>query len=144
MLIKTIEYVDYDGNHQKDTCYFNMTKAEIAALQVRMDGKFIDYLKKLVDGEKVEELFNYFREIVLDSYGEKSLDGKHFYKNSKMREEFESSIAFSEFLTELLQDQKKVAAFTRAILPPDFQNVEIPDDVLNYDGTSTPHLPSAT
>ena len=48
MLVKTIEYIDYDGNPQKDTCYFNMTKAEIAAMQVRMNGKFIDYLKELV------------------------------------------------------------------------------------------------
>lgn len=138
MLVKTIEYTDYDGNPQKDTCYFNMSKAEIAAMQVRMDGKFIDHLKDLVAGNKVEELFNHFRDIILDSYGEKSADGKKFYKTPKMREEFESSIAFSELLVELMTDKAKVSSFTRAILPPDFQNIEIPDDVMSSDATPLP------
>lgn len=142
MLIKTIEYVNYDGNPQKDTCYFNMSKAEIAAMQVRMNGKFIDHLKSLVKGNEIEGLFGYFRDIVLDSYGEKSEDGKRFYKNAKMREDFECSIAFSELLVELLQDPKKVRAFTRAILPPDFQDIEIPDEVISSNATSIPSLPA--
>lgn len=127
MLIKTISYVDYDGNHQTDTCYFNMTKAEIAAMQVRMDGKFIDHLQELVKGNHVEALFGFFRDMVLDAYGEKSSDGKHFYKSPESRKEFEYSIAFSELLTELMQDKKAVSNFTRAILPPDFQNIELPE-----------------
>lgn len=146
MLVKTIEYIDYNGNQQKDTCYFNLSKAEIAAMQVRMNGKFIDYLQSLVKGNKVEELFGYFRDIILDSYGEKSEDGKRFYKTAKMREDFECSIAFSELITELLQDTKKVRIFTRSILPPDFQNIEIPEDedILSSDVASTPSLPAAT
>lgn len=144
MLVKTIEYIDYDGNPQKDTCYFNMTKAEIAAMQVRMNGKFIDYLKELVKGNQVEELFGYFKDIVLDSYGEKSSDGKRFYKTPEMRRDFEFSIAFSELITELLQNPKGVAAFTRAILPPDFQNIEIPEEMISSDAASTPSLPSTT
>lgn len=142
MLIKTIEYIDYNGSKQKDTCYFNLSKAEIAAMQVRMNGKFIDYLKSLVDGNQIEDLFGYFRDIVLDSYGEKSEDGKRFYKNAKMREEFEYSIAFSELITELLQDPKKVKSFTRGILPPDFQNIELPDDMIQSDESSVSSLPT--
>lgn len=147
MLIKTIEYIDYDGNPQKDTCYFNLSKAEIAAMQVRMDGKFIDHLQDLVKGKHIEEMFHYFRDLVLDSYGEKSADGKRFYKRKEARDDFEYSIAFSELLTELMQDPQKVRAFTRSILPPDFQDIEIPenpDELINSNGASVSSLPSVS
>lgn len=142
MLIKTFEYVDYNGNKQKETLYFNMNKAEIAAMQVRMDGKFIDHLKTLVEGNKIEALFGFFRDLVLDSYGEKSEDGKRFYKTSEMRKDFEASIVYSELIAELMSDPKKVSAFTRGILPPDFQNIEIPEDVMNSYESSVPSLPT--
>lgn len=146
MLTKTFEYTDYNGNLQRETLYFNMSKAEIAAMQVRMDGKFIDHLKSLVEGKKIEELFGFFRDLVLDSYGEKSEDGKRFYKTPEMRKDFEYSIVFSELLTELMQAKRNVIAFTRGILPPDFQNIEIPEDedVISSDATSISSLPSGT
>lgn len=146
MLTKTFQYTDYNGDSRVETLYFNMNKAEIAAMQVRMDGKFIDHLKDLVEGKKIEALFNFFRDIVLDSYGEKSEDGKRFYKTPEMRTDFEASIVFSELMAELMQDRKKVIAFTRAILPPDFQDVEIPEDddetMISSDVASVPSLPA--
>lgn len=144
MLTKTIEYVDYNGDKQIETCYFNMTKVEIAAMQVRMDGKFIDYLKSIINDGKVEEMFNLFRDLILDSYGQKSEDGKRFHKTPEMRKEFEESIAFSEVLTELMQDPKKVRRFTKGILPPDFQDIELPEteELLKGDGSPIASLPS--
>lgn len=136
MLVKTVKYIDYNGNQQEETLYFNLTKAEIAQMQVRMNGRFIDHLKELVAGKKVEELFSTFQDIILDSYGEKSSDGKRFIKTPEMRKDFASSIAYSEILTELLQDPKQSRAFTRAILPPDFQNVEIPENIVSSDEPS--------
>lgn len=144
MLVKTVKYIDYDNNPQKDTLYFNMTKAEIGAFQVRMDGKFIDHLKDLVQGNKIEELFWFFRDFVLDAYGEKSSDGKRFYKTEEARKDFECSIAFSELFTDLMTDPNKVREFTRAILPPDFQNIDLPDNVTDSDVTSVASLPSTT
>lgn len=146
MLTKTFEYTDYNGNLQKETLYFNMSKAEIAAFQVRMDGKFIDHLKSLVEGQKIEKLFGFFRDLVLDSYGEKSEDGKRFYKTPEMRRDFEASIVFSELITELMRGKQNVISFTRGILPPDFQNIEIPEDedVVSFDDASIPSLPSGT
>lgn len=140
MLIKTFEYVDYNGDKQVETLYFNLNKAEIAAMQVRMDGKFIDHLRDLVEGKKIEALFGFFRDLVLDSYGEKSSDGKRFHKTAEMRRDFEESIPFSELIVELMGDPEKVKTFTRGILPPDFQNVEVPDEMIS--NASVPSLPS--
>lgn len=142
MLTKTFQYTDYNGNSQIETLYFNMNKAEIAAMQVRMDGKFIDHIKDLVSGNKVEALFGFFKEVVLDSYGEKSEDGKRFHKSPEMRKDFEESIAFSELIAELMSDPKKVSSFTRSILPPDFQNIEIPEKIEDLNDSSIPSLPS--
>lgn len=144
MLIKTFEYTDYNGNSQRETLYFNMNKAEIAAMQVRMDGKFIDHIKDLVEGRKVEELFGFFRDVVLDSYGEKSEDGKRFHKSPQMRKDFEESIAFSELIAELMTDKAKVKSFTRGILPPDFQSIDVPDDGISPDETPASLNPAYT
>lgn len=144
MLTKTFEYTDYNGVKQVETLYFNMNKAEIAAMQVRMDGKFIDHIKELVNGNKVEELFGFFQELVLNSYGEKSEDGKRFHKTPEMREEFAESIAYSELIAELMTDPNRVKSFTRGILPPDFQNVEIPDSIEGLNAASAASLPSGT
>lgn len=119
MLKKEVSYVDYDGNKVTETLYFNMTKTEIAAMQVRMDGKFIDYLQDLVKGNKIERLFHIFKDIVLDSYGKKSDDGRRFVKSKELRDDFEASIPFDNMMMEMLQDPDKQSQFVRAILPPD-------------------------
>lgn len=120
MLRKEVTYTDFDGNEVKEVLYFNLTKSEIAALQVRMDGKFIDYLKDLVEGNHIEKLFQIFRDdILIGSYGKKSDDGRRFIKNQQLREEFESSLAFDAIFTEMLMNPEAQSAFTRGILPPD-------------------------
>lgn len=123
MIKRTFTYKDYDGKQQTDVCYFNMNKAEIATMQVRMDGKYIDHLKDLLAKEKIEELFHFFKDLVLDSYGEKSSDGKRFIKSAQMREEFEQSIVFSDLIVDLISSPEKMADFTKGILPPDFAEI---------------------
>lgn len=119
MLKKEFTYTDYDGNAQHEIGYFNMTKAEIAAMQVKMDGKYIDYLQDLVAGNHIEKLFNIFRELVLDSYGKKSDDGKLFVKTPELRANFEASIPFSDMLINLISSGDEMSAFVKAILPAD-------------------------
>lgn len=122
MLKKEITYTDYEGNSRTDTCYFNMSKVEIGRMQVKMDGKYIDYLKDLVAGKHVEQLFDVFYNLVLDAYGEKSEDGRRFIKTPEKRKEFEDSIAFSEFFTELIGDIENMANFTKGVVPEDLQS----------------------
>lgn len=119
MLPKTITYTDLNGNQQTETHYFNMTKAELGRMQVKMDGKYIEYLQSLVAGKKIEALYDFFYHLVLDSHGEKSEDGKRFLKNPESRYEFECSVAFSEILIDTIGDADKMSAFTKGILPPD-------------------------
>lgn len=127
MLTKTIKYTDYNGNPREDKLRFNMTKVEIARMQVKQDGAFIDNLRSLAEENHVEQLFEEFCNLVLNSYGEMAEDGVHFIKTPEMRADFETSIAFSELMAELIGDTKKIAAFTRAIIPADLMN-KLPSD----------------
>lgn len=119
MLKKTVTYTDLNGNPQTDVCYFNMNKAELGRMQVKMDGKYIDHLKGLIEKKRIEALYDFFYNLVLDSYGEKSDDGLRFMKDPETRWKFECSVAFSEILIDVIGDKDKMSDFVKGILPPD-------------------------
>lgn len=119
MITKTTTYTDYNGNSRTDTCYFNLTKAEIGKLQMRKNGTFINYIQELAKKHRVEEMYNFVYDLILDSYGERDLEGFRFRKSPEMRTDFEQSIAFSEILMEMLNDPEKLSDFVKKILPMD-------------------------
>lgn len=119
MLRKEVKYTNYNGEADMDVCYFNLTKAELGKLQMHMDGKFLDHLQLLVEGKHIESLYDFFYNLLLDSYGEKDATGKKFIKNAQIREDFENSIAFSELLMQTISSAEAMSSFVRQILPPD-------------------------
>lgn len=119
MLKKTVTYTDYNDVQQTDVLYFNLTKAELGRLQMRMDGKFLDHLQNLIERKHIEDLYNFFYNLVLDSYGEKDVTGKRFTKSPNIRTDFENSIAFSEALMDIISSGEKMSAFVKGVLPPD-------------------------
>lgn len=119
MLRKEISYTDFNDKPQKDIAYFHMNKAELGKLQMRENGTYIDRLQDLVARRQVEKMFNFVYNLVLDSYGERDPEGRKFIKSKEMRDDFEQSLAFSEFLMELVSDGNKLSDFITSILPPD-------------------------
>lgn len=124
MVRKEISYTDFNGKSQKDIAYFNMNKAELGKLQMKENGTYIDRLQDLVARRKVEEMFNFVYNLILDSYGERDPEGRKFIKSKELRDDFEQSIAFSEFLMELVSDGEKLSDFITSILPPDMVTKE--------------------
>lgn len=124
MVRKEISYTDFNGKSQKDIAYFNMNKAELGKIQMKENGTYIDRLQDLVARRKVEEMFNFVYNLVLDSYGERDPEGRKFVKSKELRDDFEQSIAFSEFLMELVSDGDKLSDFITSILPPDMVTKE--------------------
>lgn len=119
MLRKEVNYTDYNGDQQIDICYFHLNKAELGKLQMRMDGKFLDHIQALIEKRRIESLYDFFYNLLLDSYGERDVSGKRFNKSKDIRDDFENSIAFSELLMEIISDQENMSAFIKGILPPD-------------------------
>ena len=130
MLSKTINYTDYNGEERSEVFYFNMTKAELAELNLTTEGGLQEVLRKIIDSKNVPELTKWFKKIVLMSYGEKSPDGKRFIKNEELTEAFTQTEAYSELFMELITDSEAASNFINGLLPaipdPETKNVPAP------------------
>jgi hypothetical protein len=119
MLKKTITYTDFNGEETTEVFFFHLSKAELVELEMSHDGGFVDAMKKVIEAEDNTTIVNEFKKIILKSYGQKTPDGKRFIKNEQLREEFESSEAFSTLFMELLTDAGAAAEFMNGIIPQD-------------------------
>ena len=121
MLVKKIKYTDYNGTQREEDFYFNLNKAEIFNMQFGTVKGGLDVLiKKMIATEDTPALVKLFQDLVLNSYGEKSEDGKRFIKSEEMKEAFKQTEAYSELVMELVSDEKKAADFVNALVPKDF------------------------
>jgi hypothetical protein len=117
MFKKSIAYVDYDGNERNETFYFNLSKAELAEMELSTEGGLEKLIQKIVeekDGKKIIELF---KTVILKSYGEKSADGRRFVKSQELSESFSQTEAYVELFMELSTSADAASAFFNGIVP---------------------------
>lgn len=117
----TKTYTNFNDEEVTETFYFNLTKAELAEMDISSYG-LGDYIKKIVDSKDRRELINLFKELLVKSYGIKSEDGREFRKNQAIRDRFTSTNAYSEIFMELATDEEAAAKFVEGIMPRDIQN----------------------
>lgn len=117
MLKKNIKYVDYDGNDRSEDFYFNLNKAEIVELELGTTGGLTKTLEKIVQEKDNKRIVEYFKDIILKAYGEKSADGRRFIKSQELRDSFEQTEAYSELFMELSSNAKAAADFISGIVP---------------------------
>lgn len=117
MLKKTQTYTDFDGNERTEDFYFNLTEAELTELEYSMNGGLSQLLEKIIKEDDQKQIIEYFKKIVIMAYGVKSLDGRQFVKNDRVREEFASTVAYSDIFMELSHDANKAAEFVNGIMP---------------------------
>lgn len=117
MLKKTVKYVDYNGVERVEDFYFNMTKAEVAEMEMSVEGGFSAMLQELVNSKDNVRIVQLFKEMVLKAYGEKSQDGRRFVKSKEISEAFAQTEAYSEIFMELALNEEAAAAFVNGIMP---------------------------
>lgn len=121
MLKKTITYIDYNGVERTEDFYFNLSKAEIMELELENYGGLSETIKRLTREDDVKNIYKIFKEIVLKSYGEKSVDGRRFVKidenGQKLSDKFAQTEAFSDLITELSTNADKASDFINNIVP---------------------------
>lgn len=117
MLKKTITYTDYDGNERTEDFYFNLTKAEVAEMEMSYTGGMVKMLEKIVAEQDSKRIIEIFKDLILMSYGEKSPDGKRFVKSQEIRDSFSQTEAYSDLFMELATDAEAASAFVNGILP---------------------------
>ena len=131
MLKKTMTYTDYNGVERTEDFYFNLSKAEIAEMELSTNGGYENYINKIVASKDNGTIVAVFKELILKSYGERSDDGRRFIKSPELSDAFSQTEAYSDLFMELATDADKATAFVNGIMPKIPQSEEStlsPDD----------------
>lgn len=126
MLKKTIKFVDYNGVQREEDFYFNLSKAEVVEMEMSTSGGLAEMIQNIVKAEDSAAIIKIFKDLILKSYGEKTLDGKRFVKvdpdGNPLYRKFMETEAFSELFMELATDADAGAKFVNGIMPADVAN----------------------
>ena len=85
MLVKKVTYTDYKGVKREEELYFNLSKAEVAEMELSHDGGLSEHIKKIVSAQSGKDIIALFKDLIIKSYGVISDDGKRFIKNDKLK-----------------------------------------------------------
>ena len=121
MIAKTVKYKDFNGVEREEKYFFNLTEAEVTEMEHSVNGGLGESIKQIVAAQDTVQLIKIFKELLLKSYGEKSLDGKRFRKTDDkglpLSIAFSETEAFSKLFMELANDDVKAAEFVNGIMP---------------------------
>lgn len=117
MIKKTVKYTDFNGTERTEDFYFNLTKAELAEMELGVDGGMKKLLEQIIAEKDQAKIVEYFKRIVLLAYGEKSVDGRRFVKSEEIRNGFAPTEPYSIIFMELATDAEKAAEFVNGIMP---------------------------
>lgn len=119
MLVRPITYTDFDGNEKTKKFYFNLNRVECLEFNVEAGSVGLKkLLEKMVREDDIKRLYEWFKKIVLASYGEKSIDGEQFIKSEALTKAFEQSNAYDVLMMELFTGgEKAISDFITAVIP---------------------------
>ena len=117
MIKKKIKYTDYNGVERIEDHYFNLSKPEVAEMELSVDGGLSTMVGKLVETQNNKEIIQIFKDIILKSYGVKSDDGKRFIKSQELTDSFAQTEAYSELFMELATNADAASKFINGITP---------------------------
>lgn len=122
MIKRTITYEDYNGVSRTEDFYFNLSKAEIAEMELSTTGGMGEMIRRIIEAQDTPSIVKIFKEILFKAYGVKSPDGRRFIKSPELSLEFSQTEAYSQLFMELATDADKAAAFVNGVVP------NIPED----------------
>lgn len=117
MLKKTVTYTNFNDEEVTEDFYFNLSKSEVAELELSRKGGLSSYLQTIIASEDPKEIMSTFREIVRKSIGKRSEDGRRFTKTDEITADFMDSGAYDEIFMELVTNADAGAAFINGIVP---------------------------
>ena len=117
MLVKTIKYTDYNGVEREENFRFNLSKAELAEMELSTEGGFVEYAQKIIAAKDSGKLIELFKGMILKAYGEKSDDGKRFVKSPELSKAFSETEAYVILFMELSTNEQAAISFFNGIVP---------------------------
>lgn len=116
-----IKYTDYNGVEREEIFMFNMTEAELQEMNLSVNGGMGAVMNQIANTRDVAKLVQIFKDIILKSYGQKSVDGRRFIKNQELRDAFEQCPAYSELFMKLSTDDQAAIDFLKHLMPKKIQ-----------------------
>lgn len=117
MLKRTMTYTDYNGNERTEDFYFNLSKGELAEMELSTAGGLEQRLTNIINAKDQRVIVEEFKAIIHKAYGRKSDDGKYFIKNEEDLKLFMSTEAYSDLFIELATNDEAAVAFVKGIMP---------------------------
>lgn len=117
MLSKKVKYTDYKGNKREEELFFNLSKAEVAEMELSHEGGLSTKIERIVASQQGSEIIALFKDLIAKSFGVISDDGKRFIKDEKLKTEFLQTEGYSELFMELASNADAASAFINGIMP---------------------------
>lgn len=136
----TIDYEDFDGNQRTEDCYFNLTKSKLLEMEMSKEGGLEKYITKIINTQDSPKIMEMFKEIIRESYGEKSDDGRRFIQSEEIFEKFSQTLAYDELFVKLATNADEAAKFINGIIPKDLaEQLKSDSKVLSFNN-GTPNV----
>lgn len=130
---RKIKYMTFDDEpvEVEDVFYFHISKPELIEMEVEMEGGLGATIQRIIEEKDNKKLIAIFKKVVLDSFGEKSPDGKSFVKSPELSKWFSQTAAYEVLYMELATNDGEAAKFIEGIMPKDLADslkaMDIPD-----------------
>lgn len=123
MIKETIKYMDFNGVEREEEHYFHLSEAEITEMELSVNGGLTTMIERIVKTEDTPSIAKIFKELILKSYGIKSIDGRRFMKEKPeggtYADEFKETGAYPVLYMKLATDSEAAARFVNGIIPAD-------------------------
>lgn len=120
MLKRSITYKNFEDEEVTEIHYFHLSEVELVDMEVKHEGGLKGRLERLVEFKARKDMVDFLKDLILDSFGEKTPDGRGFEKNEVMRKSFSQTTAYNTLFMELIESDKAAVDFMKGILPKRF------------------------
>ena len=114
-----VKYVNFFGEETEETLHFHLSKGELMNMELQRTP--LSAKIATVNGGEASPMDAYklLQEFVGAAYGERSEDGKRFFKDERSTKAFLASPAFDALLDKLGEDPKFSNKFLAGLFPDD-------------------------
>ena len=118
MIKETVTYTDFNGVERTEDFYFNFTEAELAEMQLEIEGGLEDAIRQIVNSKDTPKIIDIFKnKIFLRAYGQKSPDGRRMIKTKEVVEEFTQTEAYSQLFMKYATSESALSDFINNVMP---------------------------
>jgi hypothetical protein len=118
----TYTFIDDEDKEVTETgiFWFHLYEEELLEWESKYKEGLGETLQKFLKEEDKENLFAFFKKIILDAYGVREDGGRTFDKSPELRRKFERHVAYKKLFSELTlaeNSDEAMAQFINGIMP---------------------------